>query len=183
MDFLSPTANALYEAMAETGTVLPAFLITDGNRAEQQRRLELIAGLFGLAYAQRPGLTVDGLQPSDLYDILDEVLQLEQNGIYSFKELMDFLDDAQSDAVNPPFPVPALPTIEYPNGEPAAVTYGITLADFDGNLSPRKTRIWIDLLSDTMALANKHYPWRVGTSRGAHAELFTPGRPPEEPTL
>jgi hypothetical protein len=183
MDSLSSTANSLYEAMAVTGTVLPDFLINDDNRTDQRRRLELIAGLFGLASAQRSGLSADGLQPSDLYESLDEALQLEHNGIYSFKELMDFLDDAQNAAVNPPFPVPGLPTIEHPGGEPAAVTYGINLTDFDGNLSGRKTRIWIDLLSDTMALARKRYPWREGTSRADHAEPFTPGRPPEEPTL
>ena len=46
---LSSTAQALYDAMSETGTLLPSYMVTDNNRAAQLRRLSLIAGMVGMA--------------------------------------------------------------------------------------------------------------------------------------
>lgn len=182
MSALSSTAAALQAALSSHGVLLPAFLVTDTNRAEQRRRLELVAGLVGLASANGADLDVAALTPDALYGALDGVLGLESSGLFSFAELLEALDEAHQRAVSPPFPVPGIPTEDHPDGEPAALTFGVDLSRFDGTLSARKVRIWVDLLADTLTRTQQRRPWREGTRREAHAEPFVPGRPPESLT-
>lgn len=181
MDALSPTADALYAAMSQSGTLLPAFLITDANRDAQRRQLERLAGLVGLASANGAALDIASLTPDALYGALDGVMGLEGSGIYSFSELLEALEESHERAINPPFPVPGIPTEEHPDGEPAALTFGIDLSAFDGTLSARQTRIWVDLLADTLTRTQQRFPWREGSSRDAHSEPFVPGPAPESP--
>ncbi|MFT4977821.1 MAG: hypothetical protein ACI8S6_003728 [Myxococcota bacterium] len=183
MDALSPTAQTLHASMAKTGTVLPAFMVNDDNRAEQQRQLQLLAGLVGLAHANGAAIPLDTLTTETLFDALDGKMGLKTSGVFAFSELLEILGEAHSRAVNPPFPVPGIPTVTHPDGEPAEETFGIDLSGFDGTLSARQARIWVDLLAETVTLAQKRYPWRAGTTPEDHAEPFVPGRPPEEPTI
>jgi len=182
MDALSSTAQTLHAAMSQTGTVLPSFMVNDANRADETRKLELLAGLLALARQSSPDLSADA-SPDALYAALDAGMKLEQYGIFDFKELMELLDEAHHKAANPPFPLTGPPTAANPEGEPLSQMYGVDLSAFDGSLSDRKARVWVDLMAATLTLAQERYPWRVGTTRADHAEPFVPGRAPEEPTF
>ena len=180
---LSSTAASLYEAMSETGTLLPAFMVTDLNRTEQTRQLILIAGLVGMARSVVKNITIVGLSPDDLYKALDTAFSLEENGIYTFTETLNLLTEVYERAVNPPYPPILIPREDYPDGEPLEVFYGIDLEKYTGRLAGRKRAAWSELLEDLQKLGRKRYSWRIGTSRAEHSEPFVIGPAPEEPSL
>jgi hypothetical protein len=180
---LSSTAQALYEAMSQTGTLLPEFMVTDNNRAGQMHQLSLIAGLVGMARATFKELPVEGLAPDALYAALDGAYSLEASGIYSFDEALALLSEVYERTVNPPYPPLLIPRPGYEDGEPLEVLYGVNLEKFSGRLSGRKRMVWGQLIEDLQKLGRERYPWRIGTSREAHSEPFVIGPPPEEPSL
>ena len=178
MDALSDTAATLYEAMASTGTVLPAFMVNEDNEATERHKLRLIAGLVAMAQLE----TTETLAPAQIYDALDESLALEKNCIFSFDELLELLAAAYEETVHPPFPPLPIPRAGRPPELPEDL-YGVDLAAFNGKLPGRQRYVWGSLLTDTLALAQARYPWRIGTTRADHAEPFVPGKPPEEPSI
>jgi len=180
---LSSTAQSLYEAMSETGTLLPSYMVTDNNRDAQMRRLSLIAGMVGMARHSFKELPIEGISPDALYAALDGVFALESHGIYSFSEALTLLSEVYERTVNPPFPPILVPRTGHEDGEPLDSFYGINLESYSGKLSGRKRMAWGELLEDLQQLGHKRYPWRIGTPREAHSEPFVVGPAPEEPSL
>ena len=178
---LSSTTASLYEAMSQTGTLLPSFMVTDNNRGAQMRLLSKIAGLVGMARVK--SISAESLSPESLYAAFDAAFSLEKNGIYSFDETLALLSEVYERTVNPPYPPLRLPRPGYENGEPLTVFYGINLEKFSGKLSGRKRVAWAELIEDLQKLGCKRYSWRIGTPREAHSEPFTIGLAPEEPSL
>ncbi len=180
---LSDTTQALYEAMSHTGTLLPSYMVTDNNRAEQMQRLALIAGMVGMARHRSRELAVAGIAPDALYGALDAAYGLEKSGIYSFDEALTLLSEVYERTVNPPYPPLLIPRPGFEDGEPLEMLYGINLEKFAGKLSGRKRMVWGELLEDLRKLGAERYPWRIGTPREAHSEPFVIGPAPEEPSL